>query len=843
MKAGGVGSRWRRATALLASAFVLALSGFAASASAQSGSGITVRVGAGAGTPIAPGGTGAIPIVVEMPPVTNGPRLGALTVRVTWDAQRLSLAEFERGTTGTVVEGPILPGEQRVTFFDPRGVSGTFTLATLRMRGQAIGGNTPIAVAVLSAATEAGQSLLGNIASAPAHAVCIGAITGGLVGDVNGDNLVDILDAQLIARFAVGLTVSGPDAIVRAGDVTNDGVIDIVDAQQIARFIIGLTAAPRIGQPGAGAFCGSINQPRRLLRLSGDSQVVNPGTAATPRGLWTRVVDAVGAAVPNALVRYQLPLPNGQSETVTMVTNAAGETGIVPGTASLAAGVYPVIARTEGAAETAFTLFVGTPPSNNRIALATSPAPQYGPGDTVRVAVRVTTPANVIVAGADVTWTLQGFNPATFKTNASGVSGIFFPASATPGIYTGSAYVGTPDAPGARVNFSFEVRSAGADSRIISIVSANPASVTLGEPVSMTARVTNAAGTPQAGVSITWEEPGFQPFTQSTRADGTALVEWTPAAAGNFSGTVVIGTAGSTGPRATYRYLVSAPASSRFGIEARVIGTIPSSVRLAIDQSLARIRSVVTEETGRGSLEGINLSECRPWIPASQTGTINSHVVFVRVAPIDGPGGTLARAGPCFTWNASGTAAVAAAEVDIADSDVPVADMFSTVLHEMLHGLGIGVSTKWEEYLRSLSTTNPVYIGPAALAEWRALDGLRLIPQGVPIEATGGEGTAGGHWRESTLGEELMTGFADNGVLNPFSRITVAALRDIGYVVNLAAADRFVIPSGASVRAPRSQRRLVDDAVIVKQGIIRDLRPASVRAPSPWQWPGRLPNR
>ena len=828
--------------ARLAALLLIGVAGLSSTGTAQSSSGITVRVGSGGGTPIAPNGTGAIPIVVELPPVANGPRLGALTVRVTWDAQRLSLSEFESGATGTVVPGPSIPGEQRVTFFDPRGVTSTFTLATLRMRGQAIGGNTAVAIAVLSAATEAGQSLTGNIVTAPAHAVCIGAITGGLVGDVNGDNLVDILDAQLIARYAVGLTVSAPDAVVRAGDVTNDGVIDIVDAQQIARYVIGLTAAPRIGQPGAGAFCGTINQPRRVLRLSGDSQVVAPGAGALQSGLWTRIVDAVGAPVPSALIRYQVPLPNSQSETVTMVTNAAGETGVVPGTASLAAGVYSVVVRTEGAAETNFTFFVGTPPSPNRIALATSPSPQYGPGDTVRVGVRVTTPANANVAGADVTWIMPGFTTATFQTGSTGLSNIVFRAPTTPGIYAGTANVGKPDALGAKVSFSYEVRATGADSRVISVITPNPASVTLGSKVNMTARVVSAGGAVQPGVSITWEEPGFQPFTQTTAADGTASVEWTPTVAGTFTGTVVIGQAGSSGPRATYRYIVSPSTASTFGIEARLVGTIPPAVRTAVDQAIARIRSVVVEETGRGNLDGVDLSGCRSWIPAGQIGAFNSHVVFVRVSAIDGPGGTLAQAGPCYYWNSNGTAAIAAAEVDIADAGVPVSDMFGTVLHEMIHGLGMAsANAGFTKFISAGTTTNPVFLGPTALAEWRTLDGFRLVPQGAPIESSGGQGTAGAHWRESIMGEELMTGYADYGVLNPLSRLTVGALKDLGYVVNFGVADRFVIQSGAGIRAPGvTQRALLNDEVFVKTGIIRDMRPAAVRAPTRGaQWPGR----
>jgi hypothetical protein len=95
--------------------------------------------------------------------------------------------------------------------------------------------------------------------------------------------------------------------------------------------------------------------------------------------------------------------------------------------------------------------------------------------------------------------------------------------------------------------------------------------------------------------------------------------------------------------------------------------------------------------------------------------------------------------------------------------------------------------------------------------------------------------------RWATLLQQIFeVGYANEGVLNPFSRLTVGALQDIGYVVNPAAADRFVIPIGAAVRAPGvPQRRLINDLVVTKRGTIRSTRPATVRAPSATQWRGR----
>jgi hypothetical protein len=63
----------------------------------------------------------------------------------------------------------------------------------------------------------------------------------------------------------------------------------------------------------------------------------------------------------------------------------------------------------------------------------------------------------------------------------------------------------------------------------------------------------------------------------------------------------------------------------------------------------------------------------------------------------------------------------------------------------------------------------------------------------VPVENTGGLGTRNGHWRETTFGNELMTGFLNSGK-NPLSRLTIASLRDLGYIVNLSVADPYKRP-------------------------------------------------
>ena len=136
--------------------------------------------------------------------------------------------------------------------FNPTGTVNSFTLATVVFLATATvppdGQLASIAITVTTAGNELGGSVLASL-TAVGLQLCIAVPEA--FGDVSGDNVVNIIDAQQIARFAIGLPPPPhPVRVARLGDVTADGVVNIIDAQQIARFSVGLPTpgAPRIGQ-------------------------------------------------------------------------------------------------------------------------------------------------------------------------------------------------------------------------------------------------------------------------------------------------------------------------------------------------------------------------------------------------------------------------------------------------------------------------------------------------------------------------------------------------------------------------------------------------------------------
>ena len=180
----------------------------------------------------------------------------------------------------------------------------------------------------------------------------------------------------------------------------------------------------------------------------------------------------------------------------------------------------------------------------------------------------------------------------------------------------------------------------------------------------------------------------------------------------------------------------------------------------------------------------------------------------------NGPGGALANAGPiAFRSDASGLPWDAEAGIDPSDAGDP--QLNNIVLHEFGHALGFGISGRGVPTFYSRFVVGSGFTGGNAVQAYRSL--FRNSATSVPLETGGGAGTAGAHWSESVMKNELMTGYSEApGVAMPISVITVGAMQDMGYEVNVGAADPFTAAvqsavtsqtiAGAGLPAPESRR-------------------------------------
>lgn len=178
---------------------------------------------------------------------------------------------------------------------------------------------------------------------------------------------------------------------------------------------------------------------------------------------------------------------------------------------------------------------------------------------------------------------------------------------------------------------------------------------------------------------------------------------------------------------------------------------------------------------------------------------IDDLLILAQGKRIDGPGGILGQAGPTHLRPvAAGKYAFLPAKGKMIFDTDDLSQMeqngtlVDVITHEMGHVLGCGTIWAEKRLITHSGTTNPTFSGSKAATEYGMLRGSQPTP--VPVENSGGPGTRDSHWREVIFKNELMSGFIA-GMNNPISRVTVASLSDMGYEINIDAAEPYELPS------------------------------------------------
>lgn len=174
----------------------------------------------------------------------------------------------------------------------------------------------------------------------------------------------------------------------------------------------------------------------------------------------------------------------------------------------------------------------------------------------------------------------------------------------------------------------------------------------------------------------------------------------------------------------------------------------------------------------------------------------------------DGPGRVVGQAGPCGPPR-PGIRIIPYARLGIDPADLNQLEaqgsLFDVVLHELGHALGFGTVPNWRPLLLNSGTSDPRFAGRQATAEYNSLGGSGNVPVQLGVES---------HWRE-TLGLELMTPSLPPPPARPvLSRITAAAMQDLGFTgVNLSAAVPYTLPPEGRRLPPGEGLFLGNDAV------------------------------
>jgi hypothetical protein len=428
-------------------------------------------------------------------------------------------------------------------------------------------------------------------------------------------------------------------------------------------------------------------------------------------------------------------------------------------------------------------------------------------GQTRKLAASVTDQDGGSIASPAITWTSS--NTAVAAVDAAGVVSAVGNGSAT---ITAAAGAATESA---------DVTVAQVPTQIVK-VSGDGQTAVVGQalPLPLSVRVADANGAGVAGATVTFAaDAGSGTLgtpSMTTGSDGVASTSFTIVALGSVQVPVSVSTT-------TITTSFAATGTSPFVVDLRFLTTPTAAQRQAFTAARDRWQGLITSELPDGLLNA-PVGTCGSESPAINR-TVDDVLILVNLTTIDGPGGVLGAAGPCYVRNVGSLTVMGLMRFDTDDLDqLESAGLLrAVILHEMGHVLGFG--TLWPDLgllagPALLGGNDPHFTGTLARAEFDANGGLGYSGGlKVPVEDTGGAGTADSHWRESVFGRELMTGFVDAGV-NPLSSISVASLADLGYTVNLAAADAYTLSPGLRAFGARPTLDLGNDVLAIPRRVV-----------------------
>ena len=275
----------------------------------------------------------------------------------------------------------------------------------------------------------------------------------------------------------------------------------------------------------------------------------------------------------------------------------------------------------------------------------------------------------------------------------------------------------------------------------------------------------------------------------------------------------------------TFELRVLANQPEDFHLTVFEVVDVDPAIRPHLDAAVAEWEAALTED-----LEPIHIPPatlqgdwCGGFGEAVNGTSVDDLLLVVNIAPIDGEGQVLGQAGPCGTRTSETSDSLPVLGILTLDSEdlepyIGTSTLTYLISHEIAHVLGFG-SFLWEdkELVVELGTDSATYVGQGAVDEYHDLGGEGPIP----LETDGGEGTADSHWDENEFDIERLTGFTEGvGVPQPLSRMSLAAMQDMGFGVDFSVADPYTLPLAELVagdaRAVEGQRidRLYDGPIV-----------------------------
>ncbi len=197
--------------------------------------------------------------------------------------------------------------------------------------------------------------------------------------------------------------------------------------------------------------------------------------------------------------------------------------------------------------------------------------------------------------------------------------------------------------------------------------------------------------------------------------------------------------------------------------------------------------------------------------PVASVETVDDLLIIVEVRNFAGRPGTLAYATLCHVRETGGTPIVCTVVFnwEVLDDLMQTGELEHLASHEFGHCLGFYDSHFRRRGVISNNGGDAHFTGQLAIEAFDAAGGRDYQANKVPTSSDFQ------HWRESVFGSENMSALFVSGEAQQLSAITLQAMADMGYTVNLSFADDYELPGsvGADSSADREMFDLSGDVV------------------------------
>ena len=247
---------------------------------------------------------------------------------------------------------------------------------------------------------------------------------------------------------------------------------------------------------------------------------------------------------------------------------------------------------------------------------------------------------------------------------------------------------------------------------------------------------------------------------------------------------------------------VTTSGTASFDIDLVFVGSVSSTNRSYAEDAAERWEEIITGDLPNQQLSGSN----RDYLNSRFAGTtapevVDDIVIYVRTTSLD-----VGIAAATSRLHRTPSTLPFASEIQLGTRFVID---YLAVLHEMGHALGFG-TYPWtaQDLLQdpsrgpfgTLVTPSPdtYFSGAKAIAAFDAAGGTSYTDNKVPVENSSlNASSRDSHWRQSVMQTELMTPGSSSSA--PLSAITIQAMSDLGYTVDVTQADAYTLPGTSKI--------------------------------------------